>query len=82
MQVVINNLVITSKSAMEGAQSFSEDMEALKHNWLFKKYFEERGYWSESNYQKKIDKVIKIYDKKIGELKALESKIDSLKNSK
>lgn len=82
MQVVINNLVITSKSAMEGAQSFSEDMEALKHNWLFKKYFEERGYWSESKYQKKIDKVIKKYDKKIKELKALESKIDSLKNSK
>jgi phospholipid/cholesterol/gamma-HCH transport system substrate-binding protein len=61
-------------------------MEALKHNWLFKSYFEERGYWNQSEYQKAIDlqltelkKQQEIVDKKLKELKELELKIDTKK---
>ena len=56
-------------------------MEALKHNWLFKSYFEERGYWDKAEYQDQIDEKlkelnekIKIIDERIKTLKVLESK--------
>ena len=56
-------------------------MEALKHNWLFKSYFEERGYWDKEEYENVIDEKIielnekiKILDDKILELKTLENK--------
>lgn len=35
----------------EGVYSFSENMEALKHNWFFKGYYEERGYWSRQDFE-------------------------------
>ncbi len=37
-----------------GAERFAENMEALKHNWFFKKYFEERGYWDHDKYVREI----------------------------
>jgi phospholipid/cholesterol/gamma-HCH transport system substrate-binding protein len=56
-------------------------MEALKHNWLFKSYFEERGYWDAVEYERDIDKKteelnkkIQELDDKISELKSLEDK--------
>ncbi|MDZ7766092.1 MAG: hypothetical protein U5K00_17010 [Melioribacteraceae bacterium] len=56
-------------------------MEALKHNWLFKSYFEQRGYWDQAEYQEEIDqKLQKLFeeqnklDKKIEELKEIEQK--------
>jgi phospholipid/cholesterol/gamma-HCH transport system substrate-binding protein len=58
-------------------------MEALKHNWLFKGYFEQRGYWNQSEYEKAIDaqlielkKQQEILDQKIKELKELENKLN------
>ena len=54
-------------------------MEALKHNWLFKSYFENRGYWDKAEFEdnvnskiKELDEKIKLIDDKIKELKALE----------
>ncbi|NJD23364.1 MAG: MCE family protein, partial [Melioribacter sp.] len=52
---VIHNLVKTSDQTRIATSSLAENMEALKHNWLFKSYFEERGYWSQSEYEKAID---------------------------
>jgi len=53
----------------------------LKHNWLFKGYFEERGYWDKSKYEdemdskmKELDQKIKLMDLKIKTLKELQSK--------
>lgn len=73
----LNDLMQESKTA---ASRLSENMEALKHNWLFKSYFEERGYWDVEEYENEIDQKtrelnekIKLLDKKIEELKSLES---------
>ena len=75
------NLREISESSKSAAESLSENMEALKHNWLFKSYFEERGYWDAPEYEKVIDRKtqelddkIKLLEKKIEELKSLENR--------
>jgi len=40
----IRNIEMTTYDARIAASRLAENMEALKHNWLFKSYFEERGY--------------------------------------
>lgn len=79
LSTVIRNLVKTSDQTRIATSSLAENMEALKHNWLFKSYFEERGYWSQSEYEKAIDlqlgelkKQQEIVDQKMKELKELE----------
>lgn len=34
-----------------GAYRFAELMEAAKHNWMFKRYFEERGYMEQADFE-------------------------------
>lgn len=58
VKTIINNLIMTTKMTQEGAEAFMENMEALKHNWLFKSYFEQRGYWDKADYEKELDKKI------------------------
>jgi len=41
----------------------------LRHNWFFKGYFEDRGYWDKAEYEKELDA-------KIAELKKLEEKLN------
>ena len=79
-QALMLNLREISSESKSAAASLSENMEALKHNWLFKSYFEERGYWNAEEYEKVIDRKteeldekIEILNKKIDELKSLES---------
>ena len=74
----LSDLMSESKSA---ASKLAENMEALKHNWLFKSYFEDRGYWDTEEYEKEIDsktqelnQKIMLLDKKIEELKTLEAR--------
>jgi len=71
----------TSVDARIAASRLSENMEALKHNWLFRSYFEERGYWDKAEYEdqinsglRELDEKIKIIDQKIEYLKNLEEK--------
>lgn len=71
----------TSVDARFAASRLSENMEALKHNWLFKSYFEERGYWDKAEYEdqinsnlRELDEKIKMIDQKIETLKRLEEK--------
>lgn len=78
---ILDNLVIVSEDAKTSASRLAENMEALKHNWLFKSYFEERGYWDKAEFQNEIDSriielndKIKLLDEKILEIKALENK--------
>ena len=87
VKTVITNLVQTSEYASSGASKFAENMEALKHNWLFKSYFEERGYWDAAEYQAEIDKKLtKLFDeqnkldKKIEELKELQEQLSEMQN--
>lgn len=72
----------TSVDASLAASRLAENMEALKHNWLFKSYFEDRGYWDKAEYQEQInsslrelDEKIKIIDQRIETLKRLEEKV-------
>jgi len=78
---ILDNLVVVSEDAKTSASRLSENMEALKHNWLFKSYFEERGYWEKEQFENEMDSKIielndkiKLLDEKINELKSLENK--------
>ncbi|MBK7630932.1 MAG: MCE family protein [Ignavibacteriales bacterium] len=78
---ILDNLVVVTEDAKTSASRLSENMEALKHNWLFKSYFEERGYWDKDEFENQIDSKIielndkiKLLDEKILELKSIEKK--------
>jgi phospholipid/cholesterol/gamma-HCH transport system substrate-binding protein len=71
----------TSIDARLAASRLAENMEALKHNWLFKSYFEERGYWDKAEYEdqinsslRELDEKIKLIDERIETLRQLEEK--------
>lgn len=79
-QTLMINLKEISEESKAATASLSENMEALKHNWLFKSYFEDRGYWDASLYEEEIDRKteeldqkIELLNQKIEELKSLES---------
>lgn len=80
LSAILINLREITEESKTAAISLSENMEALKHNWLFKSYFEERGYWDAAEYEKTIDEKtkelnerIELLDRKIDELKSLEA---------
>jgi phospholipid/cholesterol/gamma-HCH transport system substrate-binding protein len=52
-----------------GGGRFAEVMEALKHNFLVKSYFEERGYWDAPQFEMTIDR-------KIDSLNKLQNRLD------
>jgi len=79
IKVIMRNLVGMTDGIKSGASKFAENMEALKHNWMFKSYFEERGYWDVTEYEKSIDSKLlelkdrtKLLDDKIKQLQELE----------
>jgi phospholipid/cholesterol/gamma-HCH transport system substrate-binding protein len=78
---ILDNLVTVSEDAKTSASRLAENMEALKHNWLFKSYFEDRGYTDKAEFENELDSKIielndkiKLLDEKILEIKALENK--------
>jgi phospholipid/cholesterol/gamma-HCH transport system substrate-binding protein len=68
--LAVGNTVRATEKANIGAGRFAEDMEALKHNFLLRGYFEDRGYWDEADYEKRIDR-------KLDSLKTLEAMVAS-----
>lgn len=77
---ILDNIIQVTEDSKLGASRLAENMEALKHNWLFKSYYENRGYWDKAEFETEIDEKIielnekmKLLDEKIGELKALEN---------
>jgi phospholipid/cholesterol/gamma-HCH transport system substrate-binding protein len=76
-QSLVENLKAISEESKTAATRLSENMEALKYNWLFKSYFEQRGYWDAAEYEKEIDRKTKELDEKI---ELLNTKIDELKS--
>ncbi|MGH7490894.1 MAG: MlaD family protein [bacterium] len=59
-----------------GMLSFTENMEALKHNWFFKGYFERRGFWNQAEFEQEYEKrrqELTAYEK---ELKTQEQILD------
>lgn len=76
LQNVINNFSQASVGVNEGVTDFIELIEALKHNWLFKSYFEERGYWDKAEYETELENKLKLIEKRNEEL---DQKINKLK---
>ena len=76
LMVIVQKGVAMAEAARDGADRFDENMEALRHNWFFKGYFEDRGYWDKVGFEKDLDA-------KIAGLRQLEEKLnrqsDSLK---
>jgi len=75
---VFANLIKITEETKIGTERFSENMEALKYNWLFKSYFEQRGMYDKPGYEQKLDKFledintrIKILDDRIKRLNSL-----------
>jgi phospholipid/cholesterol/gamma-HCH transport system substrate-binding protein len=80
LTAIIESIRNITDEAKIATMKLNENMEALKHNWLFKSYFEERGYWDAEEYEKIIDEKteelnekIDLLDVKIKELKSLEA---------
>ncbi len=78
----LGNIQKATADARLASSRLAENMEALKHNWLFKGYFENRGYWDKAEYEdqisgkmKDIDSRIKVLDQKIEQLQVLENKL-------
>lgn len=78
---MLTNFNDISKELKLASGRLAENMEALKHNWLFKSYFEQRGFYDKTGTEVSIDdkmgevnKRIEMLDAKIKELKALENK--------
>ena len=84
ISTIIINLTRTSDEAHTAVARLSENMEALKHNWLFKGYFEQRGYWDSALYEKELGVKLQylkvqndLLDSKMKELKELEMKLNN-----
>lgn len=82
LKSLMQNANATTKNLENGSFSFAQNMEALKHNFLFKGYFEDIGYWDRADWEKNMDKKgleLRIKEqeliKKEKELKELEQKI-------
>jgi len=78
---ILTGLREVTEQSRIAASRLAENMEALKHNWLFKSYFEDRGYWDAEEYENVLDEKtqelndkIELLDKKIEELKSLEAR--------
>lgn len=82
LKSLMKNANLTTQNLENGSFSFAQNMEALKHNFLFKGYFEDIGYWNQADWEKNMDKKgleLRIKEqellKKEKELKDLEQKL-------
>jgi len=83
LEHALQNVISITEETKLGAARFAENMEALKRNWLFKSYFEERGFYDKPGYEKKLDEFmndinsrIKILDNRIETLRKLENNLE------
>lgn len=88
IKAVMENANQTTANLELGSFSFYQNMEALKHNFLFKGYFEDLGYWDKTKFEKTVQsKETEILNKEheldLKELKLmrLKNQLDSLRNS-
>ena len=82
LKQMIQNANNTTKNLEDGSFSLTQNMEALKHNFLFKGYFEDIGYFDKPDWEKNIDaREMKVrlreqeLQKKEKELRDLEEKL-------
>lgn len=78
LKSLIRNADQTTANLEQGSFSFSQNMEALKHNFLFKGYFEDIGYWDKTDYEKNVSDLNMKLKIKQQELDEREKKINEL----
>ena len=88
IKAVMQNANQTTANLELGSFSFYQNMEALKHNFLFKGYFEDLGYWNKTKFEETMDsRETRILNKennvmlKEVELRTFQVKLDSIRNS-
>lgn len=91
LQAMSTNLRALSKNAENmtnwgalGAFRFAELMEAGKHNWLFKRYFEERGYVEKAPFEvreRAIEESFRQLQQRERELQAWEERLKAQANA-
>ncbi len=84
---VMKNANRTTANLEMGSFSFYQNMEALKHNFLFKGYFEDLGYWDKTDFQKTMaareDRILNKefeLDQKEVEIRNLQNSLETLRN--
>ena len=81
LRVLFSNAEIVANWGAIGAFRFAELMEAGKHNWLFKRYFEERGYVEQAPFEIREQAIAESYrwlQEKERELEAREARVEAL----
>ena len=78
LKSVIRNADLTTANLEQGSFSFSQNMEALKHNFLFKGYFEDLGYWDKTSFEKNLTDLNMKLKIKQQELDAREKRINDM----
>jgi phospholipid/cholesterol/gamma-HCH transport system substrate-binding protein len=81
LKSVIRNADQTTANLEQGSFSFSQNMEALKHNFFFKGYFEDLGYWDKTSYEKNVTDLNMKLKIKQQELEAREKRINELEKT-
>ena len=79
---VFANLIKITEETKLGSERFSENMEALKYNWLFKSYFEQRGMYDKPGYEQKLDKFLDDINTRIKILDDRIKRLNSMMNDK
>jgi phospholipid/cholesterol/gamma-HCH transport system substrate-binding protein len=80
LKSLIRNADQTTANLEQGSFSFSQNMEALKHNFLFKGYFEDIGYWDKTDNEKNVSNLNMKLKIKQQELEEREKRINQLEN--
>lgn len=78
---ILDNVVLITNDVKLGAGRFAENMEALKRNWLFSSYFEQRGYYDATGYEVKLDNYIQLINERIKILDERIKYIQGIENS-
>ncbi|MGA2669306.1 MAG: MlaD family protein [Ignavibacteria bacterium] len=82
LKQTIANANRTTAELEKGSFSFAQNMEALKHNFLFKGYFEDIGYWDKTGWEKDIYNKGEQLRLKEQELNEREKKLNELEKQK
>ncbi len=78
LKSLMRNADQTTANLEQGSFSFSQNMEALKHNFLFKGYFEDLGYWDKTELEKNMSDLNMKLKIKQQEIEVREKRINAL----
>jgi phospholipid/cholesterol/gamma-HCH transport system substrate-binding protein len=78
---IIENANQTTYNLEQGSLGLYQNMEALKHNFLFKGYFEDLGYWDMTDFEQKMEIRESMLRQQEFELQQREKKLKELEES-